>query len=83
MHGASLHGGGTVGGSSGSSTWQGTLAKSGALLCGVVCGGAEGGGLGAAPRGWPACLDVRMRVDLTYVVHTVGACLIWLLHYRV
>eukprot|EP00197_Chlamydomonas_leiostraca_P007586 CAMPEP_0202877866 /NCGR_PEP_ID=MMETSP1391-20130828/31270_1 /ASSEMBLY_ACC=CAM_ASM_000867 /TAXON_ID=1034604 /ORGANISM="Chlamydomonas leiostraca, Strain SAG 11-49" /LENGTH=53 /DNA_ID=CAMNT_0049559969 /DNA_START=116 /DNA_END=274 /DNA_ORIENTATION=+ len=52
----------------GSTVWQGMLAKSGVPLCSVACGTAEvGGGSTGVPRGWPSSLDVRMRVEITYV----------------
>ncbi|PNH11983.1 hypothetical protein TSOC_001138 [Tetrabaena socialis] len=58
-------------------TWQGSLAKSGSHMCPLVCssGGASAAG-GATPGErepvtWPSTLDVKLRVDLTYVVHSL------------
>ncbi|GFR45310.1 hypothetical protein Agub_g6670 [Astrephomene gubernaculifera] len=58
-------------------TWQGGLAKSGSHMCTLLCtsGGASAAS-GASPGErepvtWPTTLDVKLRVDLTYVVHTL------------
>eukprot|EP00873_Tetraselmis_striata_P021088 jgi/Tetstr1/441352/TSEL_029603.t1 len=45
--------------------WTGQLAKSGAPLCAVQCAGVRGSGR------WPACLDVVLRADLSYVVNHI------------
>ncbi|KAG2482783.1 hypothetical protein HYH03_018321 [Edaphochlamys debaryana] len=58
-------------------TWQGMLAKSGSQVCALQCttGGASAAS-GATPGErepvtWPPTLDVRMRVDLSYVVNAL------------
>ncbi|EFJ46262.1 hypothetical protein VOLCADRAFT_121079 [Volvox carteri f. nagariensis] len=65
------------GGSQGGVTWQGALAKSGMHMCTLLCttGGASAAS-GATPGErepvtWPATLDVKLRVDLSYVVHSL------------
>ncbi|KXZ45286.1 hypothetical protein GPECTOR_56g382 [Gonium pectorale] len=58
-------------------TWQGGLAKSGSHVCTLRCWGGGGSAAGGAtpgerePVGWPGVLDVKLRVDLTYVVHSL------------
>lgn len=64
------------GGPQGMVMWRGMLAKSGAPMCTLVCSAPEvcaGGGRAAEQlgAGWPPSLDVRMRVDLQYVVGSV------------
>ncbi|KAF5842239.1 hypothetical protein DUNSADRAFT_8302 [Dunaliella salina] len=63
-------------------SWGGVLAKSGAPVCSMVCWEgpsastgteARGASGGFDPRTWPRTLDVRMRVDVHYVVNTVFA----------
>jgi len=58
-------------------------ANAGAPLCHIVClegpsaatvTEARGSGRGFEPRAWPRTLDVRMRVDVYYVVNTVSGC---------
>ncbi|GLI70445.1 hypothetical protein VaNZ11_015358 [Volvox africanus] len=57
-------------------TWQGGLAKSGSLVCTLQCitGGANAAGATPGEREpvtWPATLDVKLRVDLSYVIHSL------------
>eukprot|EP00798_Chlamydomonas_sp_ICE-L_P002545 gene2545-4116_t len=69
---------GQGGGMANAPSWQGNLAKSGGPLCTLIClpeaGGSDlvelGGGSDLVePRGWPSTLDVKLRVDLQYIVH--------------
>ncbi len=67
-------------GSAPPSAWQGVLAKSGVPQCAVRCLPADPlpatssrAGTFPEPQGWPGTLDVRMRVDLQYLLGTVWA----------